>query len=157
VWRCAVCGTENALASELCSACGASFARTIRPEGRGAQDRDPGAAALVSLFCPGAGHAWLGLWGQAAARFVISAWATGVAVLSALQKGSGAAAAAAVVFGLVATFLWVAGAHDAYREAQGHPRAVLLTGRRIVYLMVGLLVLLMLLLMVQALSVGSAA
>jgi hypothetical protein len=75
--------------------------------------RDPGTVTLMSLFFPGAGHAYLGLWPQAIARGVIGA--------------------------LVG---WALSAHDAYREATGRRYAVILKDRGFLFVVLGILLLL---------------
>lgn len=149
-WTCAHCAAANPLAADSCSVCGASFADTIREEAPARSPRDPGKAALFSLVFPGAGHAYIGLWGQAAARGVISTWVVMVAIFSALQRGSGSGSMVAT-FSAVAFGLWLLGAHDAYREADLDAGAVLLKGRRFVFLVLGLLLLLAVLLVAAGL------
>jgi hypothetical protein len=103
-------------------------------------------AAMLSLFFPGAGHGYLGLWGQAVARTVLSLWVLFVVLVSVLQRGQAGSAMIGFVFGVAATGLWAASAHDAYREARREPSLVLLKGKVFLYLVLGLLALLMLLL-----------
>lgn len=150
VWTCDRCETENPLDTPICEVCGTSFAEVMRPKVE-RPERDPGTAALVSLFFPGAGHAYLGLWGQGIARGVLSLWVLFVVLVSVLQKGSGSGLIAAT-FGLVAFGLWAAAAHDAYREARHEESAVLLKGKVFLYLVLGLLALLMALLVGAGLS-----
>ena len=144
VWTCDRCETENPLDVPVCAVCGTSFAEVMRPT-QERPERDPGTAAMVSLFFPGAGHAYIGMWGQAVARGVLSLWVLFVVLVSVLQKGAGSGLIA-VVFGLVAFALWAAAAHDAYREAQHQESQVLLKGKVFLYLVLGLLGLLMVLL-----------
>ncbi len=151
VWTCSRCETENALDSQTCSVCGTTFAEVVRPKVERPQ-RDPGMAAMVSLFLPGAGHAYLGLWGQAVARAVITLWIFFVVLISLLQRGQAGSARVAVVFGIAATALWVVAAHDAYREAREEQGLVLLKGKVFLYTVLGLLVLLVVLLMSSGLS-----
>jgi hypothetical protein len=155
MWRCAICDTENPLASEVCEACGSSFGMTMQQDVIERPQRDPNKVALYSLFCPGAGHAYLGEWGQAIARFVLSAWVIGVALLAALQGHTGLSFVTAAVFGLIALALWMVAAHDAYREAMHQQGAVILKGRMIVYLVMGLLMLMMVLLVFGTLAANS--
>lgn len=151
VWTCALCETENPIDSQVCEACGAAFAETVRPKVERVQ-RDPGTATLISLFFPGAGHAYLGLWGQGIARAALSLWAIFVVVVSVFQRGENGSLTVAIVFGLIATVLWAVTAHDAYREARFEEKAVLLKGRMFLYLVLGMLMLLMILLTVSGLS-----
>lgn len=144
VWTCSRCDTENPLDRQSCSVCGTTFAEVVRPK-QERPERDPGMATMVSLFFPGAGHGYLGLWGQAIARGVLHAWVLFVVAMAVLQRGPGSTLIAAV-FGLVATASWAANAHDAYREARHESSQVLLKGKVFLYLVLGLLVLLLVLL-----------
>lgn len=151
VWTCARCETQNPLEATVCTVCGALFAETVRPPVERIE-RDPGTAALASLFMPGAGHAYLGQWGQAIARAALSLWAIFVVIISLLQRGENGSMLIAVVFGLIATALWAVSAHDAYREARFEEHAVLLKGRAFLFLVLGMLMLLMILLTVSGMS-----
>lgn len=144
-WICSVCDTVNPIEAQICSVCGTTFAQAMQPEKQNAVHGDPNNAALYSLFLPGAGHAYLGLWPQALARAILSIWVVAVVVIALLSKGSGSTLIA-VAFGLVAFGLWLVSAHDAYQEARLKPNQVLLQGRTFVYLVFGLLGLLFLML-----------
>jgi ribosomal protein L40E len=151
VWVCSRCESENPLEVQACAVCGTTFAETVRPKAE-RPERDPGTAALLSLFIPGAGHAYVGLWGQGIARAVVSLWVIVVVLLSFLQRGNEGASLIAAVFGLVAFALWAVAAHDAFREARREETLVLLKGRAFLYLVLGLLVLLLILLTASGLS-----
>lgn len=142
LWRCSACDAENPLDEPACRVCGTQFAESLKPPPKKRTDRDPGTVALVSLFFPGAGHAYLGLWPQAIARGVVSVWVALMALFFAVG-GKGGSTAIALLFGTVAFSLWVVAAHDAYREANDEPRQILLFGRRFTYLVLGLLMLLL--------------
>lgn len=150
VWTCPRCENENPLDAQVCEVCGTTFAEIARPKVE-RPERDPGNAALYSLFLPGAGHAYLGLWGQAVARAVLSVWVVFVALLSMIQRGPGSVPIA-VVFGITATALWALAAHDAYREARHEESMVILKGKLFLYLVLGLLVVLLVLLTTAGLS-----
>lgn len=139
-WTCARCDSVNDLSESACIVCGATFAEAIKPSEEPRPPRDANKAALFSLFMPGAGHAFLGLWGEAIARGVISTWVVVVSIFAAAQ-GAPQARVMAILFGLVATALWMVAAHDAYREASNTPRLVLLKKRMFLYLVLGLLTL----------------
>jgi hypothetical protein len=96
--------------------------------------------ALVSLFFPGAGHAYIGMWGQAVARGVISLWVVATSIFAAVQ-GATQSMIIAIVFGAVSFGLWLVSAHDAYREAQNQKSAVLLKDKLFLYLVMSLLLL----------------
>lgn len=145
VWTCSRCDTENPLDQQVCVVCGTSFSEVVRPKEE-RPERDPGTAAMFSLFFPGAGHGYLGLWGQAIARGVLHGWVLFVVLIAILQRGPGSGAVG-IVFGLAATALWGVSAHDAYREARHESSQVLLKGKVFLYLVLGLLVLLLVLLM----------
>jgi hypothetical protein len=147
VWVCAACQNENALAEQICPVCGAAFADTVREPGQERPERDPGTTAMVSLFFPGAGHAYLGMWGQAIARGILSLWAIGVFVTAALSKGT-PSRLITPTFAFVAFALWVIAAHDAMREASRQPSLVLMKPRYFLYVVMGLLMVLFVLLMV---------
>jgi hypothetical protein len=154
-WACSVCGTVNDFELLDCEVCGAPFAKTVLPEEEKPQ-RDPNMAALASLLLPGAGHAYIGHWGQAIARGVISLWAIMVVFVAALQRGAASSNLVMVVFGIVATGLWGVGAHDAYREARGEKSLVILKGKAFFYLVLGLILLLIMLLMSAALKANGS-
>jgi ribosomal protein L40E len=135
-WVCKWCETRNPLAEQRCSVCGASFADVLKEE-KVRPARDPGVVALLSLFLPGAGHAYMGLWGQAVARAVISLWAVLVCFFAAVQGGRGMLLA--IVFGVIAFALWVIAAHDGYREASGSPALALIKSNHFLFLVLGLL------------------
>jgi hypothetical protein len=153
-WTCAACDNANPLEAQVCSVCGTSFAEMLRPKPERPQ-RDPNLASLLSLFLPGAGHAYLGMWGQAIARGVISLWVLMVVVVSLLAAGKGSSNLVAIVFGAVGTVLWGVGAHDAFREARGEGLMTILKGKLFMYLVLGLLMLLFVLMMGAGLQARS--
>ncbi len=155
VWTCARCATANPLAASACSVCDASFADTVRRgDAPGTPQRDPGTAALVSLFLPGAGHAYLGLWPEGTARAIISLWAVAVVFVAAIEGSGSAGVLIAVVFGVAALALWMVSAHDAYRAARGEGRHVLLKGRMYLYVVLGLLTMLVAAFLLPGLGAG---
>ena len=133
-WKCSRCDTDNPLDAMACSVCGTTFAASFRPPVELPQ-RDPNTVAMYSLFFPGAGHWYLGLRAAAIARAVMSVWVILVALLAAINDQLVMAA----TFGLAAFGWWGIAAHDAYREARGEPKSVILTGRTFVYVVLGLL------------------
>lgn len=149
VWTCSRCETVNPLDASVCSVCGTTFADVIRPPDD-RLERDPNTVAMYSLFFPGAGHWYLGLTGQAVARGVLSVWVVLVAVLA----GVAGSVLMGVVFGLAALGLWIAAAHDAYREARHESAAVILKGRTFLYLVLGLLLLMVVLLVAAGVQAG---
>lgn len=142
LWRCTSCDNENRLEEQACSVCGTPFAAAIRPPDTERPQRDPGTTALISLFFPGAGHAYLRMWPQAIARGVISVWVILMTLFFAIG-GKGGSTPVALLYGAAAFGLWATAAHDAFREANGEPKQVLLQGRRFTYVVLGLLMLLL--------------
>lgn len=151
VWTCSRCDNENPLDAQVCEVCGTRMSDVVEPPPERPQ-RDPGTAAMVSLFFPGAGHGYLGLWGQAVARGVLHLWVLMVVLVSLVQRGEGGSTLIGIVFALVATALWAASAHDAYREARNEPNQALIKGKVFLYLVLGLLMLLMVMLTASGLS-----
>lgn len=145
-WKCSICDAVNPLEHSTCEVCSAPFAKTVLPE-EVKPARDPNMAAMVSLFMPGAGHAYLGLWGQAIARAVVSLWVIMVVFVAALQRGAASSNLVMGVFSVVAIAFWAVAAHDAYREAKSEQSAVILKNKVFFYGVLGLLVLLVALLM----------
>lgn len=154
VWTCSRCDNENPLEAQVCEVCGTKMADVVEPPPQ-RPERDPGTAAMVSLFFPGAGHGYLGLWGQAVARGVLHLWVLMVVLVSLVQRGEGGSTLIGIVFALVATALWAASAHDAYREARKEPNQALIKGKVFLYLVLGLLMLLMVMLTASGLSARS--
>lgn len=152
VWRCPRCENEHPLEVQTCTVCGTSFAEAVKGPESERPARDAGTAALISLFLPGAGHGYLGLWGQAIARAVISIWVVFTALLGGVQRSI----PLVVVFGIAAVGLWVVAAHDAYQEAQGAPSAAILKGKAFMYVVFGLLGLLFVMLVVTAFQARGA-
>lgn len=154
-WRCSQCATTNSLDDDACTACGTSFVTTMKPDEARGPERDPGTAAMLSLFMPGAGHGYLGLWGQAVSRAILGLWVSGMVLLAGLQDGAGSGLIA-IVFGAASFGLWIVTAHDAYREASHNPRAVILEGRTFLGTVLGLLLVLLGMLVVSGLRAGAA-
>lgn len=153
VWTCTRCDTENPIDEPECSVCGTLLSELMLPQGPERPARDPGTAAMLSLFLPGAGHAYIGEWGQGIARAIMQAFVVLVAVLTAIQAGVNWVV---LIFGAAALALWMVAAHDAYREASGEPRSALLYGRRFMWVVMGLLMLLMLAVVLSAFQAGVA-
>ena len=150
-WTCDRCDAQNPLEAQVCSVCGTTFAEVVRPK-ETRPERDPNMAALVSLFLPGAGHMYLHQWPQGIARAIVSLWVISVVLVSMLAGGKNNTSTVAVTFGLVATALWLIGAHDAFREARGESDQAILKGRIFLYLVLGLLMLLFFMLVSAGLS-----
>lgn len=154
-WACSKCATTNSLDTDACTACGTSFVATMKPPDRQGPERDPGTAAMLSLFMPGAGHGYLGMWGQAVARGVLGLWVSGIVLIAGLQDGAGSGLIA-IVFGVASFGLWAVTAHDAHREASHNPGAVILKGRAFLYTVLGLLAMLLCMLVISGLRASTA-
>lgn len=154
VWACGVCEKTNSIDEQVCAVCGASLAETLRPIKDKGPQRDPNTTALYSLLFPGAGHAYLGLWGQAIARGVMSVWVLLVVLVTGIQNGP--LQPLPLLFAAISLGLWLTAAHDSYREAQRDPSMVLLKDRYVVYVVLGLLFLLFGLLLFQGLQASGA-
>jgi ribosomal protein L40E/TM2 domain-containing membrane protein YozV len=150
-WTCRMCETPNPLSADTCAVCGSTFSDTMRPPEPQVVG-DPNQAALYSLFFPGAGHAYIGQWGQAVARAIMSAWVLLVTAFLLFGASGGSNKVFAAVFALVATALWLAAAHDAFREASGQQSLVILQGRRYLYVTGTLMGLLFLMLLAGAVT-----
>lgn len=144
-WRCSRCDTDNLLAAQVCTVCGASFADTIRPQSE-RPARDPNEVAMFSLLFPGAGHWRLQMHGQAVARGLLGLWVMGVAIVGFLQGSL----LLGLPFLLVLFTLWGLAAHDAYREANGERQLVIIKDRVFTYVVLGLLLLMGTLLAISA-------
>lgn len=143
MWRCATCGSQNPIAMDICSTCGSALRDIVVPDaGPTRRAGSPKTAALASLMFPGAGHAYLGNWGQAIARAAIALWVV-VTVIAALSIG-GSSKPMAWTFSAAALGLWVVTSHDAAQEASGRPGAAILKGRAFLYVVLGLLLIMML-------------
>jgi hypothetical protein len=153
-WACKHCETVNSLESEVCSVCGMSFAELLRPPAPAKPKRDPNTVALISLFWPGAGHGYLGEWGQAIARGVVSFWVLIVTAVSYAQSGIGAMT---TIFGTIGFGLWVVAAHDSFQEASNARDKVILKQKYFLWIVLGLLVLLMGMLLMQGLQASAAS
>lgn len=150
MWTCGVCESSNPIEERVCAVCDANIAETLRPQEDKAPQRDPSTTALYSLFWPGAGHAYLGLWGQAIARGIVSLWVLAAAVVTAVQNGP--FQPFPLMFAAISLGLWLVAAHDSYREARREPALVLLKDRYLLFVVLGVLGLLFVMLLVQGLQ-----
>lgn len=139
VWDCSECGTENPIEAKLCSACGTPFGAALH-EPEKLPDVDPGRAAMVSLFFPGAGHYIAGRKGEGFARGIIFTFSIimGLASFGAVRSGSRGANLLLMVISLMAAAgLYITSTADAGRAARGEKQ--LLSMRALLYLAVGLI------------------
>lgn len=134
-WACPSCGEFNSIDLQNCAVCGTGFVEQFRADEVEA-DHNWSQALLLSAAAPGAGHLAVGRYGQGSARLVLFlAWALGAVVLS----GGGAPRAGLVVapLALGALTLWSVTLLDVYRLGRGE--AEVLTGRRLTWLVVAVL------------------
>ena len=136
-WACKKCETVNSIETEVCSVCGMSFADLLRPPEPDKPKRDPNTVALISLFWPGAGHGYIGQWGQAIARGVMSLLLLVVTAVSFAQGGAGMA----TIFGVIAFSFWAVAAHDSFQEASNAPSKVILRPTYFLWFVLGVLML----------------
>jgi hypothetical protein len=149
-WTCSVCDHVNSLDALHCAVCRTPFAAAVKPQEERVE-RDPGTVAMFSLFFPGAGHAYMGMWPQAITRGVIQFWVLLVVVFGLLWDVPGSAILAGS-FGFIAFALWVISAHDAFREARDESTQAVLKGRVFLWLTLGLLGLLFSLIVLTGLN-----
>ena len=151
-WACKHCETVNSIETQECSSCGMPFADLLRPPAVVRPKREPNMVALISLFWPGAGHGYLGDWGQAISRGIVSFWVLVVAAVAYAQSGLGVMT---LLFGAISFGFWAVTAHDAFQEASNAPNKVILRGKYLVYLVVGILFLLMGTLVIEGLQANA--
>jgi hypothetical protein len=149
-WTCSVCDHVNELHALECIVCGTPFAAAVKPKEERIE-RDPGTVAMFSLFFPGAGHAYLGLWPQAITRGVIQLWVLLVVVFGVVWEAPGSALLAST-FGVIAFLFWLVSAHDAFREARNEGGQAVLKGRMFLWLTLGLLAFLFTMMLTAGLS-----
>jgi RNA polymerase subunit RPABC4/transcription elongation factor Spt4 len=152
-WACKHCETVNSIETDVCSVCGMAFADLLRPVAPERPKRDPNTVALISLFWPGAGHGYIGQWGQAISRAVVSLLVLVVAGLSFAQTGLGAMT---TIFSLISFVFWAVTAHDSFQEASNAPSRVVVKGRSMLWLVMGILVLLMGIMVIEGLQANAA-
>jgi hypothetical protein len=152
-WACKKCETVNSIETDVCSVCGMSFADLLRPPAPDKPKRDPNTVALISLFWPGAGHGYIGQWGQAIARGVMSFLMLAVTAVSFAQGGAGGMA---TIFGGIAFSFWAVAAHDSFQEASNAPNKVILRPKYFLWFVLGVLMLMVGSILVQGLEASAA-
>lgn len=152
VWDCPACGTENPIDVVICPACGTPFGQMLQ-EPKERVSVDPGRAAMLSLFFPGAGHWIAGRRGEGIARGIVFAFAlvTGLSSLVAVRSGSSDLYVVLMVLALAAAgAMYVVSTMDAGRAAQGVSQ--LLGTRVLLYGAVGLMLATLVLLTLAAMQ-----
>lgn len=136
-WACPSCGEFNSIDLQNCSVCGTGFVEQFRAD-EVQPERNWSQALLMSAVAPGAGHMAIGRYGSGVARLVLFlTWAGGAI---ALAGGGGRALVAVAPLALGVVVVWAASLVDLYRLQQGEEE--LLVGRRLLWLVVGVLLLL---------------
>lgn len=139
-WACSACGQFNSIELSSCAVCGTAFVDRFRSD-----DPEPPRnwpqALLLSMIVPGAGHLAVGRYGSGLSRVLLFAtWALGAVML---LGGTGRQAGVAVMPLVLGAFvLWIGSLVDIYRLQRGEEE--LLVGRRLLWLVVGVLLLLVL-------------
>jgi hypothetical protein len=140
-WACVACGTFNGLEQSVCSVCGTAFAARFTTPEPAPEPPSWGAALGLSAVLPGTGHYLAGQAGSGAARALLYVvWLAGGMVL--LLSAGTAAAAAAVPLLLGALVVWGGSLLDLVSLRDGGRQ--LLSGRTLLWLVVGVTVLLLL-------------
>jgi hypothetical protein len=153
-WACKKCETMNSIETDVCSVCEMSFAELLRPAAPDKPKRDPNTVALISLFWPGAGHGYIGQWGQAIARGVVSFLLLVITAVSFAQSGAGGMA---TIFGGIAFSFWAVAAHDSFQEASNAPNKVILRPKYFLWFVLGILMLMVGSVLLQGFKASGAA
>lgn len=137
-WACEACAAWNLLEERTCRACGSPSPLSAAHARRTPHNLSTARVALLNALLPGLGHLLVGWIGSGLARLVLFAvWAVGGMLL---LLGGGMPVALPLLLGAAA--LWALGLPDAVRAAEGRPQ--LLTGRVLLWLVVGVTLLSML-------------
>ena len=137
-WACPACGQFNTIDLLHCSVCGTAFVEQFRAD-EAEEPRDWKRALALTALAPGAGHLAVGRYGSGAARLVLFlTWVLGAVLLA----GGGGSRALVAVLPLLsgAGVVYVTSLLDIRRLERGLPE--LLAGRRLLYLVLGVLALL---------------
>ena len=137
-WACPSCGEFNGIDLMACSVCGTAFAEQFREE-KPEPPRNWTQAMALSAIAPGAGHLAVGRYGSGASRLVLFlVWAIGAVLLTSSGGRSALIAVIPLLLGMVT--VWVGSIVDLYRLQHGETE--LLVGRRLLWLVIGVLALL---------------
>lgn len=139
-WQCPRCEHYNAIELQRCEVCATPFVERFRDDEPPAP-RNWTAALALTAFAPGAGHLSIGRYGSGTARLLLFVtWMLGAFLL--LTSGGGQGLIVAMPLLLGSAVVWGVSLIDIYRLQHGD--AELLVGRRVLWLVVGVLVLLVL-------------
>ena len=147
-WACPECGQFNSIDDPACVICGTAFVDRFRTEEPPEPPRNWNQAFLLSAVAPGAGHLAVGRYGSGWARLVLFfTWIAGAI----LMGGNGGAGRAVLPLLLGAAVIWAVSLLDLRRLQEG--RDELLVGRRLLWLVLGVLLLLGVALVSSALQI----
>ena len=122
-----------------CVICGTAFTERFKPVEEPEPPRNWSAALALSAVAPGAGHMSVGRYGSGVARLALFlTWMAGALMLG-IGGGRGAMLAVAPLF-IGAVIVWAGSMVDVQRLSQAQEE--LLVGRRLLFLVIGVLVLL---------------
>ena len=138
-WTCAVCGSANPYADDVCAACGASLFAPLKEV---TPLRDvPARRVLAASAAPGGGFFVLGLTGAGVLRLLLVAWSLGTG-LALASLAPGRLIGVRLLFLAAGVAVWAASAWDAVATQRRDHGSVLLRGRVIMVAVAGLLVVL---------------
>lgn len=149
-WACPQCGQFNAIEDTTCVVCGTSFVERFRADEAPPQPRNWNQALAMSAIAPGAGHLAVERYGSGLARLVLFlTWVAGAILLGGGGGGGSLRAVAPLLIG--AFVLWAGSLVDLQRLRDGQDE--LLVGRRLLWLVLGVLGLLGLALVTSAVQI----
>lgn len=147
-WACPQCGQFNSIDDVACVVCGTGFVERFRAAEEPEPPRNWNQALAFSALAPGAGHIAIGRYGSGWARLLLFVtWVIGAV----LMGGSGGAGRAVVPLLLGAAVVWGGSLVDLRRIQGGQEE--LLAGRRLLWLVLGVLLLLGVALVTSALQI----
>lgn len=134
-WVCTTCGEWNPIERLTCTVCSAPFMGDR--EDAEVPPVEPAVLVAATVALPGAGHALLQQWGQAFFRGLLAiVWGVGGFALLVNALSSGQAALPAVPL-LLGWFVLLAGSVNDVLVARGASGRVILQGRTVLWLVVG--------------------
>lgn len=146
-WACPQCNQFNGIDDPVCAVCGTPFVERFRAAEEPEPPRNWSQALAFSAVAPGAGHLAVGRYGSGWARLVLFvSW-----IIGALLMSSSGGARAGVPLLLGAAVMWAGSLVDLQRLREG--REELLVGRRLLWLVLGVLLLLGVTMVTSALQI----
>lgn len=146
-WACPQCSQFNGIDEPVCAVCGTPFVDRFRADEEPQPPRNWSQALAFSAVAPGAGHLAVGRYGSGWARLVLFvSW-----VIGALLMSSSGGARAGIPLLLGAAVMWAGSLVDLQRLRGGQEE--LLVGRRLLWLVLGVLLLLGITMVTSALQI----